>query len=196
LTRLELKQDSQYFLTTFYLDEDDPTFNEHGKFTWDAGGSVVTLSGMAEGEGPTRFRVEEGQVRQLDMEGKEITGELAANYVLKKKVPTAIENKRWSLVEFKGKPVPLDSAGYFLVFQAGNGNISTKVGCNQMGFGYFLLPDQSLKITPGMSTMMACPENTMESEYAQVLPTLDNYRLSKEGKLSLQKGKEVMAVFQ
>lgn len=50
-----------------------------GTAVWDAQGQKITL---ADG---TQYLVGENQLIMLDTEGKRITGELAANYVLKKK---------------------------------------------------------------------------------------------------------------
>ena len=79
---LTLNNDHTYVLHAHYIDRPEADdLHSDGAFTWDETGMIVILSGQENGMG--RFRVEEGRVRLLDMEGNVITGELADNYILK-----------------------------------------------------------------------------------------------------------------
>ena len=83
-TTLELNTDNTYLLSQTYLGkyEDDPKeFGENGSFTWKDNGSVIVLKS---GDKTIQFKVEENQVRMLDLQGDVIEGELADMYILKK----------------------------------------------------------------------------------------------------------------
>lgn len=77
-TVLTLNADMTYRLIETYQGEAGKPASAKGIFVWDKAGQVVTL---AEGR---KFKVGEGRVWHLDMEGKVITGGLADAYVLTK----------------------------------------------------------------------------------------------------------------
>lgn len=83
-TTIVLNDDNTFKATYVYQDKKDGTFEEAGSFTWDDKGSVITLKD-AKGEVLSVFRVEEGNLRQLGLDGTEVTSELAEHYVLAKK---------------------------------------------------------------------------------------------------------------
>ena len=80
-TVLTLNQDGTYAMSETYLGKQDKPFEAKGKFSWDASGSVITLD---EAGDKRAYKVGEGQMWALDADGKEITGELANSYILKK----------------------------------------------------------------------------------------------------------------
>lgn len=83
-TTLTLNTDLTYKIVTNYLGRNDALEQENtGYFTWDETGSIITLEKVA--QGPTRYKVGENRIWQLDMEGNMITGELADHYILTKK---------------------------------------------------------------------------------------------------------------
>lgn len=85
-TTLVLGNDGNYSLTTEYLGKEDVLKNKkEGKFNW-KDGNTVELSGFEVGEGSALFKVEENQLRHLDMEGNKVEGELADYYILKKEL--------------------------------------------------------------------------------------------------------------
>lgn len=74
--------DSTYSKDVKYLGEKNgKTFSTKGAFSWDKDGSIITLNGE---DKPNQYFVEEGALRQLDIEGKKIDGNLADQYLLKK----------------------------------------------------------------------------------------------------------------
>ena len=79
--RLTLNEDGTYALHYHYVGREDPDFRSTGNFTWDNAGSVITLDLS---DGPSHYRVGENMLLQLDLEGREITGDLAQMYVLRK----------------------------------------------------------------------------------------------------------------
>ena len=79
--RLTLNANGAYALNYHYVGRADPDFSSTGNFTWNDAGSVITLDSIT---GPLQYQVGENTLRQLDMEGKVITGNLAEMYVLRK----------------------------------------------------------------------------------------------------------------
>ena len=80
-TTIVLKQDKTFERTAVYKGKEDGNFNDKGKFSWDNNGQVITLE--IANENP-KYKVKEGSIVMVDQSGKENTGELAENYILKK----------------------------------------------------------------------------------------------------------------
>jgi uncharacterized lipoprotein NlpE involved in copper resistance len=84
-TVLRLDSNGQFVITTTYVGKSTTPFTEQGGFVWIEDGSTIRLN--FEGNGADRanlYRVGEGNLTQLDMDGKVITGALAEMYVLTK----------------------------------------------------------------------------------------------------------------
>ena len=64
--QLTLQPDGRYELSTQYLDRQVAPRTVHGRFSWDAGGSTITLDAAGQGQ---QFRVGEGRLLQLDRDG-------------------------------------------------------------------------------------------------------------------------------
>jgi uncharacterized lipoprotein NlpE involved in copper resistance len=80
-TTLTLHENSTFQMTMSYLGKEFEVTSE-GNFTWDEQGNIITLE--KEDEGMKMFKVGENKIFMLDVSGKEITGELANNYILVK----------------------------------------------------------------------------------------------------------------
>lgn len=80
-TSLQLNNDGTFVLHSEYLERKNK-FEEKGAFAWINHGSTIQLQGK---DMATQYKVGENRLIQLDMEGKEITGEHAAAYILTKK---------------------------------------------------------------------------------------------------------------
>jgi uncharacterized lipoprotein NlpE involved in copper resistance len=81
-TTIQLKDNGTYIMTTKYLGKKEEDTVE-GSFKWDVAGTIITLlNGKKE---PYKLKVIEGAIQKLDVEGREITGELAKLYFLHKK---------------------------------------------------------------------------------------------------------------
>jgi len=78
-TTLILKKDKSFAMDSQYIDRNQ-SFNESGKYT--INGNLLTLISNSGAE--EYYKVEENQLRKLDMDKQEITGELAEHYILKK----------------------------------------------------------------------------------------------------------------
>jgi len=83
-TRITLNKDETYHVSWKYQDKGDETFENTGKFQWDASGGIITLGSLDKDFYPNQYRVGENCLFQLDKEGNRITGDLAANYILSK----------------------------------------------------------------------------------------------------------------
>jgi uncharacterized lipoprotein NlpE involved in copper resistance len=77
-TLITLQSDNNFIQESVYLGKDEQIFKVTGKATWDDQGKKITL------EDGTQYLVGENQLIMLDTEGKQISGELASHYVLKK----------------------------------------------------------------------------------------------------------------
>lgn len=185
-TELVLNVDKTYTLSTIY-GKKNVSHPEiiNGKFAWIEG--QIKLEGIVEGTRPTMYKVEENQIRQLDMQGKEIKGDLAQQYVLKKNGNRLVEDKEWKIVEINGKEIKGSAENYYIIFHSKDGRVEAKANCNVLLNTYKIRNELQLSIKPGISTMMACPDNT-EQELIQVLSEVDN--LSTNGEyLMLNKGR-------
>ncbi|MGI2140653.1 copper resistance protein NlpE [Shewanella baltica] len=78
-TLITLQSDNSFVQETVYLGKDEKILKLMGRAAWDEKGQKITL------EDGTQYLVGENQLIMLDTEGQRITGDLAANYVLKKK---------------------------------------------------------------------------------------------------------------
>ncbi|WBL42737.1 copper resistance protein NlpE [Algoriphagus halophytocola] len=81
---LTLNMDRTYKIVTNYLGRNDALEQENtGSFTWNESGSIITLEEVA--QGPNQYKVGEGRIWQLDMNGEVIQGDLADHYILTKR---------------------------------------------------------------------------------------------------------------
>ncbi len=185
-TELTLNEDRTYVLiTTYFKGEDISADTISGSFTWK--GSNIRLEGIPDNERSPWYRVEEGQVRHLDMKGKVISGDLENYYILTKNGNPMVEDKRWQLAEIHGRPVEGTPETHFLIFNSGEGYATAKAGCNIMTYSYRIRDEYRISFGQGLSTLMACPD-TLEDELAEVLAEADN--LSTDGTyLSLNKAR-------
>jgi uncharacterized lipoprotein NlpE involved in copper resistance len=78
-TILTLSGDNTYTLSERYLKGDQKPNESSGTLEWDKDGNRIIIS-----KDGRRFKVEEGRVLHLDLEGNIITGELKEYYILKK----------------------------------------------------------------------------------------------------------------
>lgn len=185
-TELTLNKDFSYVLVSKYLGKGIALEDVvKGKFSWQ--GNNIKLEGIAANERSSMFKIEENQVRHLDMKGKQVKGDLAQYYVLRKNGNQNVEDKKWQLVELNGREISGKAATHFLIFNSKEARLTTKANCNVLSCSYKISNKFQLQIEPGLSTMMACEDN-IEQEYFKVLYSADNF--STDGKsLSLNKAK-------
>lgn len=78
-TRIALTQTNTVTVEMVYMGEDEKIITEKGNITWDEQGQKITLPNG------TQYLVGENQLLMLDTQGNRITGDLANQYILKKK---------------------------------------------------------------------------------------------------------------
>ena len=79
--RLRLNSNQTYTLSYDYIGKPNSQFEYTGSFKWDNKGNTVILDVK---DMPAYYKVIENALIQLDMKGKQITGSLADDYMLKK----------------------------------------------------------------------------------------------------------------
>jgi heat shock protein HslJ len=81
------------------------------------------------------------------------------------------------------KATPDDPSRYTIRF-ADDGTVSIRADCNQVG-GTFEADQGSLTITLGPSTLKACPEDSLDSEYLRDLQGAAGYLFGDAGQLHI-----------
>lgn len=196
-TTLSLFADGTFKRTIEYLGKKGETFSDEGKFEWNKEGSVISL---IDNSGNQKYKVGENQLFHLDNNGNQIKGNLSENYILAKTINETVsdnmsfEDKKWQLVSFMGKEIKQNKSDFYIIFDSKGKKLNTKVGCNVMNAGYDLNIELRLKIKPLMSSMMACPENSIEDEYISNLKTVDNVTTNGE-LLHLNRARMTIATF-
>lgn len=79
-TTITFKPDMQFEQKSVYIDKKDGTFLDRG--TYSLNGSLIETR-TPNGES-AYYRLEDNRIRRLDTDKKEISGELASHYILKK----------------------------------------------------------------------------------------------------------------
>jgi heat shock protein HslJ len=178
-TRLTLKRDGSYELSTQYLDRQVAPRTVHGRFSWNAGGNAIALDANGGGQ---RFAVGEGRLSQLDRDGSS-TGTPASNRVLTlvstattatppatALVPT-LEAHRWTLesaTDAQGRRAEAVSSapGHPFVFDFSGPRLSVQGGCNRMTGGYQIDAAGQLSVGRMAATTMACEASAMRADAA------------------------------
>jgi heat shock protein HslJ len=175
-TTVVLSTDGTYRAETQYKGKGTAWNKSKGSFGWNDAGNTITLKPAGGGE-TTQYRVGENTLTQLDRAGRTITGNLAANYVLTKD-QTGLTEKYWKLVELEGAPVAADPGQRrepFILFKAADTRVVANGGCNGMGGSYTLSAPGRISFSQMVSTMMVCPDMSVEVGLKHVLQTADSY---------------------
>lgn len=159
-TELTLNSDQTFALTEKYLEKEN-IFSRKGKFTWQS--NTIQLEDSASTDSKTIFKVEEGRLRKLDIQGNKIEGALADNYILHKNGNVEIENIKWVLTEINGKLIKGKSETHYLIFHSKDSRMEAKANCNSLSFNYKIRNQQDLIVKQGISTLMACPDTTEQT---------------------------------
>lgn len=184
-TELKLNDDFTYRLISNYQGKESLSDTLTGTFTLK--GNYLTLDNIVPGEMSGKYKVEENRIRHLDMDGNEVTGELAGYYILTKEGNPLVEDQRWQLIEIIGQPVEGDPETHYLIFHSADGRAETKAGCNVLLYPYKIKHELQVRFERGVTTLMMCPDN-LEDQYREILETVDN--LSCDGEtLTLNKAR-------
>lgn len=185
--------EKNYVLFTNYLGKKNKTESEfRGAYVWNDEGNTIILEGIE--NAPNRYFVGENYLKQLDMDGNKIEGDLAEKYVLQKKSdsgelvpPSPLEKVsdkglqfiKWKLVELNGVKITNDKNKPKFIHLIKDNQFTAFAGCNNIMGSYEIKEDaMRIKFTKGASTMMACPDMTTEQEFAAMLEKVDNYSIN------------------
>jgi heat shock protein HslJ len=184
-TTVTLRADGSYSKRMRYLGREVEPLVSDGRFTWNEAGTIISLSGKT----PAKYRVGEGRLTQLALDGSAITGAIADHFVLTK-MDDRIIGKHWKLVELRGKPVPKLGKEPYFILQAKDNRITGFGGCNGFSGTYTLDTVKSrIHFSQLISTMMACtPGMDVERAFTDVLAQADNYSLDGD-RLSLNRAR-------
>ncbi len=187
-TVVTLHSDGTYERSMLYIDEAFIPQKANGTFTWNDVGNKIELN--TEGDETVKYHVGENQLFHLDGDGQRITGSLAAHYVLHKhQHDMAIEGKRWKLIELRGRPVETERDAV-LMLQAEGSVASGNSSCNSFSGNYAIKNGQRISFGQNIAaTKMACPDMSTELAFLEVLRAVDNYSLSDDGELSLNRAR-------
>ncbi len=185
---LSLNSDNSFTLFSEYLENEDSESLISGEFNWVNGGNSVELVGFPDKESSQIFKIEENQVKYLDKNGKEIKGELANNYILKKNGNPLVDNKKWKIVEIYGQKIESNSdEEFFMNFNAEDSRVYAKLDCNLLNWEYKIRNELMINFSNGITTLMACP-NDFENQFVEAINMADN--ISSDGKiLSINKAR-------
>ena len=162
-TTVTLHGDGRFERTRFYLDRSVAPQTEAGQFAWNPSGSAITLQEPG-GDGQ-QYKVGENTLIHLDRAGDPITGELAGRYVLHKhRRDPAVEDRKWTLVELRGRPVESEAPGLIasLAFDPEQSVASGSASCNSFSGAYVITSGNRISFGPNLAvTMMACADMTL-----------------------------------
>ncbi len=92
-----------------------------------------------------------------------------------------LEGHNWKLVSFgrTRMAVPKDA---WVSFK--EGHYSGNAGCNGMG-GEYVKEGNKLLLKPGMSTLIACPDMSLETKFRQTMDSVTGYKIEDNKRLLL-----------
>ena len=197
-TSLLLNLDKTYIVTTTYLGKEEEPSEKSGSFTWNAKGNQITL----DEDKNQQYAVGENTLTKLDNQGAKIEGALANKYVLSKEQiisDEALTGKKWRLVKLMGQPVSeigKATSEPFIQFFAEENRVSGNAGCNSFTGSYTLKEGNRFETSKLASTMKACLDMKVESQFMGILEKADTYTI-KDGVLSITKARMApLAVFE
>jgi NlpE N-terminal domain/Domain of unknown function (DUF4377)/META domain len=166
--KLTLRIDGSYELSTRYQDRQPAPQTVSGRFSWDAGGSIITLDAAGSGQ---RFRVGEGRLLQLNHDGTSPAWS-DSHRVLTMQPPLArtLQDHLWTLrsaTDAAGRPngaVLVPKHGFVLRFDGDRLNVQG--GCNTMNGSWSLDAQGRLMVGRMAATMKACEPALMQADKA------------------------------
>ncbi len=179
-TQITLNKNLTYTYKAKYLGKEDTIFEKNGGFVWNDEGGKISLANFDEEKVAVQYMVGENALFKLDMKGNKITGDLADKYVLRKGQPQLTETY-WKLIELKGQAIDNDNntpKEAHLLFSSDDNRVSGNGGCNTMSGVYESAEGNRITFSKMVSTEMACRNMALESQFFQVLETVDNYSLN------------------
>jgi heat shock protein HslJ len=108
-----------------------------------------------------------------------------------------VEDKKWKLTALNGNPISGTADTHYLILHGKDKLIEASAGCNVLSYQYEIKDGLqfSIKVGSGISTKMACPDNTEEVFKAAII-SANNLSVS-GNTLSLNKDKNApLATFE
>lgn len=120
---------------------------------------------------------------------------IISSCMVSKQVPVSELGGRWNIVEVNGEKVQRDNLPY-IEFDTATKRLHGNAGCNHFNASYQFENSKSsaIKVLPGVSTLMACPDMELEDKVLSALNTVSSVKKAKAGEgmqLLDQKGKVV-----
>lgn len=180
-TAITIYYDNTFVKKTRHLGKEEGFSEISGTFTWNEIGNIITLDGKHSKLARGGYLVGEFQMFRLDRKGRRITGENAEQYRLIM-VPDALFGKFWKLFEMNGQMLTFDESVQkppFIILDGLESSFSGNAGCNNI-MGQFETGEGVLQIrfSQVASTLMACPDMELETNFVKMIELVDNYKLN------------------
>lgn len=192
LTRLTLFPEQTFELDRIYWGSNRETFSLAGTFRWGESGGHIYLEGGEDKQAGLQFQVGENRLTLLNQEGNGSKYQEFPWYVLGKVGSHSnVQGTYWKLIELGGVGInPTVEGGkeaYFLL-TPGSGKVYGNGGCNAFN-GSFEVPEgKQIRFFQMASTMMACRDMEVETQYFKVFESADSFALRGDT-LSLKQGR-------
>ena len=177
-TSIVLNIDNTYEMRTLYLGKDNNEILLKDKFEWNTTGSEITLFGIDK-NAPSKYLVGENRLIQLDVNGKRMLSDVEPQYTLAK--VSDIVEKYWKLIELNGQEVKASenqAREPHFILKLDNSRITGSGGCNLFNGTYMIESGNRIKFSQVISTMMACPDMGIETQFLRALNGVDNYTIN------------------
>jgi|GEM_PF-2479107 len=196
-TAIELSEGFTYLTAT--TDASGKKRETKGSFKWNPQGDGIVLD--ANQKQTKSFFVGEGFIALLGSDGQRLNPANSGAGILHKqnevdaaksdgtpmdRLPQTLTGIHWKLSEIKGRPFAQSANKDFYIQFTNDAQFSAFAGCNRMG-GKYELKGSKVRLFRIISTMMACPDMTLEDEFKKALEISDNY-VANEKVLQLRKG--------
>lgn len=205
ITEITLDTARTYIIKKTYLDkgaQPEKGTKESGQFSWNKAGNTITLLGIK--HQPNQFIVGENRLWELDKEGRKITTNDSAKYVLNKLVtaPTAdaatpqtpILTGSWELDYIAGSPIAFQELYArkkpTIIFDTLNNLISGSTSCNNYVGKLRIKGNKIDFLDPLAITKMACLDSKANGEnlFLENLKRVNTYAISADSTLNFIMG--------
>jgi heat shock protein HslJ len=167
-------------------------YEKKGKINWNLPGNMITFRDSKDNSA-VYFNIGENKITMLDLEGKEIKGELADNYILTKINPD-LAGKKWKLVELAGKKIESGQEA-FIILDAKSNSVNGNLNCNTFTGFYEPKINNRIKFSNLAITQKMCLSMEIEDGLKKALELTDNYSITGD-KLILNRARMApLAVF-
>lgn len=89
---------------------------------------------------------------------------------------TSFEDTKWKLITFMGKAISDKNA--FITFSSNDNKVYGNASCNTFNGSYQLKEGFRVSVSKVATTLMACPDMSIETAFLEILEKVDNYSLN------------------